>query len=63
MDAQTSSRRIAVNRLTTPDGVISPAWIELNGDRVVAYRHLDRELPFTEWVGGDMRIEGGKIVG
>lgn len=61
MDTPRNRRRIAVNRLFTPEGVVRPAAIELDGERVVAYRRLNRELPFTEWVGGDMRISGDRI--
>lgn len=58
MSMQYKTQRIAINRLITPQGVISPALIELDGDRVVAYQKLDRELPFTEWRGGEMVLAG-----
>jgi len=50
-------QRIAVRRLFTPHGVISPAVVELEEGRIVAYSKLESELPFTYWRGGDIHLE------
>lgn len=57
MSSQSEKHRIAINRLFTPQGVISPAVVELCDGKIVAYSRLDRELPFTEWRGGEMTID------
>lgn len=50
-------RRIAVNRLFTQHGVISPAVVEMDDGKIVGYYKLEKEMPFTEWRGGEMTID------
>lgn len=49
-------RRIAVNKLITQDGTISPAMVEIEGTKVNCYGRLSREIAFTEWLGGSAVI-------
>lgn len=51
-------RKIAVNRLVLPGGeVLHQQVIEFNEhEKVVGYHSLVAEEPFTEWVGGEYRL-------
>ena len=54
----TPSKRIAVNSVVTPEGtVLSPAVIEFEEGVVAKVYPLERELPFTEWLGGTVTLQ------
>ena len=54
----TPSKRIAVNSVVKANStVLSPAVIEFEGDAVVNVYPLERELPFTEWLGGTVTLQ------
>lgn len=57
---QNHIKRVAINRLITPKGIISPAVVELSDGKIVGYFKLEKELPFTEWRGGEMVLTDEK---
>lgn len=53
-----NGKRFAVSRLHLPGGrVLCNQVIEVGADGRVAYYPLERELPFTEWRGGDYYLK------
>lgn len=41
-----------------PDGsILQQAVVEIQEDRVVNYFEFREELPMTEWLGGEIRVE------
>ena len=50
-------RKVAAHRLITSEGELPMAVVEIACGVVTAYRHLDGEEPFTEWVGGEIVLE------
>ena len=51
-------RRIAVNTAIYNNKYIEPAVIEIVGDRVERFFQLTEELSMTEWIGGEVIIQG-----
>jgi hypothetical protein len=51
-------RRIAVNAVICEKERIEPAVIEIVGDRVERFFQLPEELSMTEWIGGEVIIQG-----
>lgn len=51
-------RRIAVNAVICEKERIEPAVIEIVGDRVERFSQLTEELSMTEWIGGEVIIQG-----
>ena len=51
-------RRIAVNTAIYNNKCIEPAVIEIVGDRVERFFQLTEELSMTEWIGGEVIIQG-----
>lgn len=50
-------RIVAANHVILPDGkVLSPGVVETDGTTVVRFYRLEQEQPFTEWLGGTIRI-------
>lgn len=56
--------KFAVNRIITDDGIIINGMVELNNDIVVDYYAFDEEQPFTQWLGGTIKLlrEEGNMV-
>lgn len=56
--------KFAVNRIITDDGIIINGMVELNNDIVVDYYAFDEEQPFTQWLGGTIKLlrEEGNVV-
>lgn len=53
-------KRLAVNTIICGNQRIEPAVIELVGETVVRYFALTEELPATEWIGGEVVLQGNK---
>ena len=51
-------RRIAVNAVICEKERIEPAVIERVGDRVERFFQLTEELSMTEWIGGEVVVQG-----
>lgn len=51
-------RRIAVNAVICETERIEPAVIEIVGDRVERFFQLTEELSMTEWIGGEVVVQG-----
>lgn len=51
-------RRIAVNAVICEKERIEPAVIEIVGDSVERFFQLPEELSMTEWIGGEVIIQG-----
>ena len=51
-------RRIAVNAVICEKERIEPAVIEIVGDRVERFFQLTEELAMTEWIGGEVVVQG-----
>ena len=51
-------RRIAVNAVICEKERMEPAVIEIVGDRVERFFQLTEELSMTEWIGGEVIIQG-----
>lgn len=50
-------RIVAANHVILPDGkVLSPGVVETEGSAVLRFYRLEHEQPFTEWLGGTIRI-------
>lgn len=50
-------RIVAANHVILPDGKeLSPGVVEIDGTTVVRFYRLEQEQPFTEWLGGTIRI-------
>lgn len=50
-------RIVAANHVILPDGKeLSPGVVETDGTTVVRFYRLEQEQPFTEWLGGTIRI-------
>lgn len=50
-------RIVAANHVILPDGKeLSPGVVEIDGNTVVRFYRLEQEQPFTEWLGGTIRI-------
>lgn len=56
--------KFAANRIITDDGIIINGIVELNNDIVVDYYAFDEEQPFTQWLGGTIKLlrEEGNMV-
>lgn len=56
--------KFAANRIITDDGIIINGMVELNNDIVVDYYAFDEEQPFTQWLGGTIKLlcEEGNVV-
>lgn len=56
--------KFAANRIITDDGIIINGIVELNNDIVVDYYAFDEEQPFTQWLGGTIKLlrEEGNVV-
>ncbi len=53
-------RRIAANSVVLPDSsVLNLAVLELEEGIVTKVSPLERELPFTEWIGGSVTLHAG----
>lgn len=51
-------RRCGAHQVILPDGSILPqAVVEIQEGRVVNYFEFREELPMTEWLGGEIRVE------
>lgn len=51
-------RRCGAHQVILPDGSISQqAVVEIQEGRVVNYFEFREELPMTEWLGGEIRVE------
>ena len=51
-------RRCGVHVVLLPDGTrLDQAVVEIVEDRVVNYYEFRDELPMTEWLGGEIRVE------
>lgn len=57
MTAATRNRRVAANTIVTPREEIDQGYVELCNGCVVGYGHFDREMAFTEWLGGRIDIK------
>lgn len=53
-------RRVAANTAICGNRRIEPAVIELAGETVVGCFPLTEELATTEWIGGEVVIQGSK---
>ena len=53
-------RRIAVNAVICEKERIEPAVIEIVGDKVERFFQLTEELSMTEWIGGEVVLQGNK---
>ncbi|ATV29440.1 hypothetical protein CTM63_09315 [Prevotella intermedia] len=53
-------RRVAANTAICGNERIEPAVIELVGETVVRYSPLTEELAATEWIGGEIVLQGNK---
>ncbi len=53
-----SVRRCGAHSVVLPDGSrLIQAVVEIEEDRVVNYFEFRDELPMTEWLGGEIRVE------
>ena len=51
-------RRCGDHTVVLPDGtILQQAVVEIAEDRVVNYYEFREELPMTEWLGGEIRVE------
>lgn len=51
-------RRCGAHQVILPDGsVLQQAVVEILEGRVVNYFEFREELPMTEWLGGEIRVE------
>ena len=51
-------RRCGVHQVILPDGsILQQAVVEIQEGRVVKYFEFREELPMTEWLGGEIRVE------
>ena len=51
-------RRCGAHVVSLPDGTqLLQAVVELEDSRVVNYYEFREELPMTEWLGGEIRVE------
>lgn len=51
-------RRCGAHQVILPDGsILQQAVVEIQKGRVVNYFEFREELPMTEWLGGEIRVE------
>lgn len=51
-------RRCGAHQVILPDGsILQQALVEIQEGRVVNYFEFREELPMTEWLGGEIRVE------
>lgn len=51
-------RRCGAHLVILPDGsILQQAVVEIQEGRVVNYFEFREELPMTEWLGGEIRVE------
>lgn len=51
-------RRCGAHQVILPDGsILQQAVVEIQEGRVVNYFEFREELPTTEWLGGEIRVE------
>ena len=51
-------RRCGAHQVILPDGsILQQAVVEIQEGRVVNYFEFREELPKTEWLGGEIRVE------
>ena len=51
-------RRCGAHQVILPDGsILQQAVVEILEDRVVNYFEFREEMPMTEWLGGEIRVE------
>lgn len=51
-------RRCGTHQVILPDGsILQQAVVEIQEGRVVNYFEFREELPMTEWLGGEIRVE------
>ena len=51
-------RRCGAHEVIWPDGsILQQAVVEIQEGRVVNYFEFREELPMTEWLGGEIRVE------
>ena len=51
-------RRCGAHQEILPDGsILQQAVVEIQEGRVVNYFEFREELPMTEWLGGEIRVE------
>ena len=51
-------RRCGAHQVILPDGsILQQAEVEIQEGRVVNYFEFREELPMTEWLGGEIRVE------
>lgn len=51
-------RRFGAHQVILPDGsILQQAVVEIQEGRVVNYFEFREELPMTEWLGGEIRVE------
>ena len=51
-------KRCGAPTATAPDGsILQQAVVEIQEGRVVNYFEFREELPMTEWLGGEIRVE------
>ena len=51
-------RRCGAHQVILPDGsILQQAVVEIQEDRVLNYFEFREELPMTEWLGGEIRVE------
>ena len=51
-------RRCGAHQVILPDGsILQQAGVEILEGRVVNYFEFREELPMTEWLGGEIRVE------
>ena len=52
------TRRCGAHQVILPDGsILQQAVVEIQEGRVVNYFEFREELPMTEWLGGEIRVE------
>ena len=51
-------KRCGAHQVILPDGsILQQAVVEIQEGRVVTYFEFREELPMTEWLGGEIRVE------
>lgn len=51
-------RRCGAHQVILPDGsILQQAVVEIQEGRVVNYFEFREELPMTDWLGGEIRVE------
>lgn len=51
-------RRCGAHQVILPDGsILQQAVVEIQEGRVVNYFEFREELPMSEWLGGEIRVE------